>query len=317
MTFQFKPAIRNETSLLIGIAGASGSGKTYSALRLATGLAGGGKIAFIDTEAGRALHYADQFTFDHGELTAPFTPDRYTEAIQAADKAGAKVIVIDSMSHEYEGEGGILEWADQLGQSMKAPKNWIKPKSAHKKMVGKLLQCRAHLIFCLRAEDKIKITKDDRGKMVILQPEDMAPQERWIPICEKRFMYEMTVSMVLGVENPGVAIPVKIQEQHRFAFPQGQHVSEKTGEALANWARGGKPTGTDAGQSQAPDPGPPADPDTGEISFKDEARAAARKGTEYFKEFWAECTSSERDEMMTIQDELIKLRKEADAREHP
>lgn len=307
MTFQFKPAIREETSLLIGIAGASGSGKTYSALRLATGLAGDGSIAFIDTEAGRALHYADQFKFNYGELTAPFTPDRYAEAIQAADKAGHKVIVIDSMSHEWEGTGGILEWADQLGQNMKPPKNWMKPKRSHKAMVNALLQCRAHLIFCLRAEDKIKITKDDRGKMVIIQPDQIPPQDRWIPICEKRFMYEMTISMVLGVENPGVPIPVKIQQQHRFAFEQGQHVSEKTGQALAQWARGGASKGTVTEPSE-----PSNEPEQGPAIWE-EARAAARKGSEEFKWFWNECSPLEQKAIREIQEEIARIRDEADA----
>lgn len=238
MTFQFAPALRTETSLLIGIAGASGSGKTFSALRLATGLAGDGKIGFIDTEAGRALHYADKFKFDHGELKPPFTPERYTEAVQSYEEAGFKVIVIDSISHEHEGEGGLLEWAERLGETMKPPKNWIKPKTAHKRMVNKMLQSRAHLIFCMRAEDKIKITKDKDGKMVIIQADQIPPRDRWIPICEKRWMYEMTVSMVMTPDNPGVPIPIKIQDQHRFAFPQGQVVDEEAGRKLAEWAKG-------------------------------------------------------------------------------
>jgi hypothetical protein len=238
MTFQFAKALRTETSLLIAIAGASGSGKTFSALRLATGLAEGGKIAFIDTEAGRALHYADKFDFEHGQLKAPFTPMAYAAAIEAAEAEGFKVIVIDSMSHEHEGEGGIVEWADRLGKTMKPPKNWTEPKVAHKRMVNRMLQSRAHLIFCLRAEDKIKITKDENGKMVIIQPADIPVKERWIPICEKRFMYEMTVSMVMTPQTPGVPVPIKIQDQHRFAFPQGQVVDEEAGRRLGEWAKG-------------------------------------------------------------------------------
>lgn len=258
MTFQFKQALRTETSLLIGIAGPTGSGKTYSALRLATGLADGGKIGFIDTEAGRALHYADKFTFDHGELKPPFTPEAYTDAISAYEKAGYKVIVIDSLSHEWEGEGGLLEWADRLAETVKAPKNWTKPKMAHKRMVNKMLQSRAHLIFCLRAEDKIKITKDKDGKMVIIKAEDIAPRDRWIPICEKRFMYELTISMIMTADNPGVPIPIKIQKQHKFALPDGKEVSEDAGTQLSLWAQGktvpvANPAGmSDGGEKKSP-----------------------------------------------------------------
>jgi hypothetical protein len=251
MTFQFRTAVRTETSLLIGIAGASGSGKTFSGLRLATGLAGDGKIAVIDTEAGRALHYADRFKFEHGDLKPPFTPESYMEAIAAADAAGFRAIMIDSFSHEWEGEGGLLEihqqtleelaTDDRTGKvekwkldKMSAPA-WNKPKQRHKRLVNKLLQCRAHLIFCLRAEEKIRFEKikDDRGH----EKTAIVPAG-WIPITEKRFMFEMTTSMTMLPDQPGVPVPIKIQEQHRFAFPEGQRVDEGAGKRLAAWARG-------------------------------------------------------------------------------
>ena len=264
MSFTFKPAIRTETSLLIGIAGNTGSGKTYSALRLATGLAGDGKIAVIDTEAGRALHYADQFNFDHGEITAPFSPEAYTDAILNADAAGYRVIVVDSMSHEWEGEGGVKDMheanlLDKVEQAMKRHRGewgtfdrektadrlsvgaWGPPKQAHKRMMSKILQVRAHLIFCLRADEKLEIKKVKDGKYtktVIVQPADKPIKDRYVPICEKRFMYEMTVSMVMTLENQGVPIPIKIQDQHRFAFPDGKKVTEESGQLLAAWATG-------------------------------------------------------------------------------
>lgn len=244
MTFNFRPAVRDRVGLLIAIAGASGTGKTFSALRLATGLAGdGGRIAFIDTEAGRAKHYADQFAFDHGDLTPPFSPARYLEAITAADKAGYDVIVIDSMSHEYEGDGGIIDMAESAAASgVKTPKNWIKPKGEHKRLVSRLLQCRSHLVFCLRAQEKMRIDKGDNGKPVIIAADDLPVEERWQPICEKRFMYEMATSLVLTPAAPGVPIPVKIQDQHRAFFPAGRPISEEMGRALAEWARGGSPS---------------------------------------------------------------------------
>ena len=87
MTFTFRPAVRQATSVLVGLAGPSSSGKTYSALRLATGM--GGPIFMIDTESGRGLHYADQFDYQHATLEAPFRPAAYLEAIQASAAAGA------------------------------------------------------------------------------------------------------------------------------------------------------------------------------------------------------------------------------------
>ena len=88
MSFTFRPAVRENVGLLIGLAGGTGSGKTYTALRLAKGICGDKPFALIDTEAGRAKHYADQFKFDHGDLKPPFRPDAYTQAIMAADQAG-------------------------------------------------------------------------------------------------------------------------------------------------------------------------------------------------------------------------------------
>ncbi|MEK9751599.1 MAG: AAA family ATPase [Rhodospirillaceae bacterium] len=243
MTVSFRPAVREQTSLLIGIAGPSGSGKTMSALRLATGLAGGGKVAMIDTEAGRGLHYSGMFAFDHADLKPPFRPDAYVDAIKAADAAGYKVIIIDSTSHEWAGEGGILDWHEEEMQRMagddwkrrEAVKMaaWIKPKMGHKHMVQAILQVRASIIFCLRAEEKVAMVKDDKGKTQIV------PQG-FQPICAKDFMYEMTASMLLLPTAPGIPQPIKLQQQHAHAFPAGQPISEDTGRLLGEWANGGE-----------------------------------------------------------------------------
>src|SRR3989304_2014365 len=113
MSFEFRPAVREAVALLIGLIGPSGGGKTYTAMRLASGICGDKPFAVIDTEAGRAKHYADAFKFDHGDLKPPFRPNTYAEAIKAADEAGYPVIVVDSASHEHAGEGGLLDWHDE------------------------------------------------------------------------------------------------------------------------------------------------------------------------------------------------------------
>jgi len=111
-SFEDRVAIRERVPLLIGLGGPSGSGKTFSALRLATGMqrVTGGEIYFIDTEARRALHYAEQFNFRHVEFKAPFSPLDYLAAIEFCVKKAAGVVIVDSMSHEHEGPGGVLEW---------------------------------------------------------------------------------------------------------------------------------------------------------------------------------------------------------------
>jgi AAA domain len=248
MTFQFKPAIRESVGLIIGLAGPSGSGKTFSAMRLASGISNGKPFAVIDTEGGRAKHYADQFKFDHGDLMPPFRPQAYAEAIHAADAAGYPVIVVDSVSHLWAGEGGVLEWQEEELDRMAGDDwrkreacrmaSWIKPKMQHKAFVQRLLQLRAHLILCFRAEEKIEMVKDDNGKTRIVPKKSTTGLDGWMPVCEKSLPYELTVSFLLMPDNPGVPHPIKLQAQHRSMFPPGQPIDEEAGRRVAAWAAG-------------------------------------------------------------------------------
>lgn len=243
MTFSFRPAVREDVGLLIGLAGASGSGKTYTAMRLARGMAGDKPFCVIDTEAGRATHYADQFRFDHGDLKPPFTPAAYADAIQCADDAHYSVIVVDSCSHEHAGQGGILDMQeaefDRMGgrESVKMA-SWIKPKGEHRRMVARLLQVRAHLILCFRAEEKIEMVKVD-GKTEVRKKQTATGLDGWVPICEKTLPYELTASFLLMASKPGVPLPIKLQEQHRALFPLDVPITEESGKRLSEWARGG------------------------------------------------------------------------------
>jgi len=251
MSFTFRKATRENVGLIIGLIGASGSGKTYTAMRLASGICGDKPFAVIDTEAGRAKHYADQFNFDHGDLKPPFRPDAYAEAIMAADKAGYPVIVVDSCSHEWAGDGGILDWADDELTRMAGDDygkrervkmaSWIKPKMAHKAMIQKLLQVRAHLILCFRAEEKIEMVKNAQGKMEIVPKKSAIGLDGWMPVCEKNMPYELTASFLLMASHPGIPHPIKLQEQHRSLFPLDKPITEESGKRLAAWAAGGSP----------------------------------------------------------------------------
>ena len=256
MSFQFKRAIREQVGLIVGLAGGTGSGKTFSALRLATGMAGGKPWVVIDTEAGRAKHYAGgSFAFDHGDLAPPFRPQHYAEAIIAADEARYPVIVVDSMSHEWAGEGGILDWHEDELQRMAGDDwqkreackmaAWIKPKMDHKKMVQRLLQIRAHLILCFRAEEKVDMVRGDDGKMKIVPKVSRTGLDGWQPITEKSLPYELTASFLLTADAPGVPKPIKLQEQHRAFFPLDKPIDEEAGRKLAAWAAGGQVASSD------------------------------------------------------------------------
>lgn len=239
MSITFSPAKRERVNMILSLAGPSGSGKTYSAMLLAEGLAGpDGKVAFLDTEARRGLHYAGRFKFDHADMAPPFRPNRFEEAIEAAERAGYSVLVIDSFSHEYEGEGGIIEWAaEEESRGQKSPANWAKPKASHKHLMTRALQARLHLIFCLRADEKIKIERqyDERKgrEVTVVVPVGFQP------ICEKRFPYEMTASFTFDHTAPGVPIPTKLQDQHRPFFPIGTPITADSGAMLREWAEGG------------------------------------------------------------------------------
>lgn len=248
MTFSFRRAIRENVGLIVMLSGGTGSGKTFSAMRLASGIAGKKPFVVLDTEAGRALHYADQFTFDHGNLAPPFRPDAYSEAIAAADKAGYPVIVVDSVSHVWAGDGGVLDWQDDELERMAGDDYakrervkmaaWIKPKMAHKQMVQKLLQIRAHLILCARAEEKIEMVRKD-GRLEVVPKVTPTGKDGWVPVCEKNLPFEATASFLLLASQPGIPHPIKLQEQHKALFPANQPINEESGKRIAEWAAGG------------------------------------------------------------------------------
>lgn len=253
MPFEFRPAVRESIWTLLGLAGGTGSGKTWTGMRLATGLSGQKKFAVLDTENGRAKFYADYFKFDHENLYPPFTPDRYTEGIVAASKAGYEVILVDSASHEWAGDGGVLDMQEAELDRMagndygkrEACKmaSWIKPKMEHKAMVQKLLQVRAHVILCFRAEPHIEMAKEN-NKTVVRPKKGLTGLDGWFPVCEKSLPFEMTSYFLLTADAPGIPKPITLREPHRPFFPTGEQITEECGRKLAEWARGGVATST-------------------------------------------------------------------------
>jgi hypothetical protein len=253
VTFEFRPAVRENVPLLIGLAGGTGSGKTFSALRLARGIAKGEPFAIVDTENGRAKHYADLFPeMRHGEIKAPFRPDKYAEAITAG-ALQFPVVVVDSASHEWAGDGGCLDWHDELmgGDQKKNLSAWIEPKRHHKRLVTRLLQLPdTHVILCFRAEPKVEAIREN-GQTRIVPKASLTGLDGWLPISEKMLPYELTASFLLMADNPGVPKPIKLQEQLKSFFPLDQTISEDAGARLAAWAAGSNtgpqgPTADDA-----------------------------------------------------------------------
>lgn len=249
-TFTDSPAVRDKVPLLIGLAGPSGGGKTFSALRLATGIqrVTGGDVYGIDTESKRMCHYADKFKFRHVPFVAPFGALDYLAAIEHCHKKGAGVIVIDSMSHEHEGPGGCLEvhreeterlaklW--RVSESKAQLSAWSLPKGNRRRLLNSILQIPCNFIFCFRAKEKLKIV---RG-------EDPRPLG-FMPIAGEEFVFDMTVNGLLmpgagGVPtwNPqesGEKTMVKLPEQFRdLLLKHNGPLDERLGEEMAKWAAG-------------------------------------------------------------------------------
>jgi len=250
--FEARLAVRERVPLLIGLMGPSGGGKTFSALRLAVGIqrANGGSIFMVDTEARRGLHYADRFAFQHVPFTPPFSPADYLQAIEYCVKQGAGVVIVDSMSHEHEGPGGVLEMHAQEHERLGGSEGtkmlaWNKPKQQRRRLINSLLQMPCNFIFCFRAKDKVKLVpKKNRA------PGEEAVQKLgFMPIAGEEFVFEMTVNCLLmpnaggiptwGSEEVGEKMMIKLPEQFRkLLLSRTQPLDEDIGEAMARWAAG-------------------------------------------------------------------------------
>ncbi len=246
----FKPAKRVGSHVIITAYGESGCGKTLSLLRLGRGLVGPqGKLCMIDTETGRGMIYAAAIPggYDYAELTPPFTPERYIEAIGDAEAAGYDALILDSGSHEWEGLGGILEIADEgksnKGEPLSGLIKWAKPKARHKRYVQALLNSRMHLLISLRAKEKMRqLARGDvipEGKKV----GDIV-SDGYIPIQDKRFIFETTVQLFLPIyaDRGKLGVPKleKCPGDLTPAFPEGKQIDEETGRIIAEWVGGGE-----------------------------------------------------------------------------
>lgn len=201
MSFLSNPATRQGIIPLIGLFGKSNTGKTYSALHLMRGLVGpDGRIEVVDTENRRASINTGRVPggFNVIDFDAPFSPERYSEALDYAISLNPAGIIFDSTSHEWNGSGGYLEqkeaWVEErCGNDWKkrdklALAAAAKCKPAHNRFVQKLLRAPVPIILCFRGKDKVQMGKDDSGKTTIIQPEHSSP------IQDSGLIYEMLIA---------------------------------------------------------------------------------------------------------------------------
>lgn len=236
----FVKAERKQAKLKLGMAGPSGSGKTKSALRLATGF--GGKIAVIDTENKSASLYAPEFDFDVVDIEAPYTIPKYIHAIEGAIAEGYEFLIIDSVSHAWAAEGGVLEQKsaiDARGGNQFA--NWKKPKEAQAKLKAAILHSDIHIILNFRSKQTYETVEIDGKRKV----HKMGLE----PIQEPGFEYELSTLFNIGMDHKAEAS----KDRTGMFVDQVFQITEETGKALRDWLGKGKVTA-----APEPAPKPPA-----------------------------------------------------------
>lgn len=291
--FTISPGTRESLPLFIGLVGPSSSGKTRSALRLAVGMQSvvGGEIVFINTEGKRGTMDLDLFkkkdgspAIKHMAFDAPYASLDYLDAILQARASGAKTIVIDSLSHEHEQEGGMLDYQEQeltrmAGDDYRKRESmqmlaWGKPKAARRKLLTRgIMQTDVNIIACFRAKETSKPVKvDGKNKVVAMG---------FMPIAGDEFVFEMALSCLLlpgsqGVptwhpEHPGEKIAVKRPDHLADIVRDGEQLTEEVGARLARWAteRNERPAGKPREKSLA---------DIYALELQDMLKAASTEG---------------------------------------
>lgn len=244
----FRKAERRKARLRLGLVGPAGSGKTYGALLIAMGL--GGKIALIDTENGSGDLYAHLGDYDVCTLDAPYTVQKYLTAIEEAEQAGYSVLIIDSLSHAWAGEGGLLDQQGKIADSGRGNSYtaWRQVTPWHNKLVEAMLTSKCHIIATMRAKTEYVQEKNDKGKTEIRKV-GMAPVQR------DGMDYEFGVVFDLDVNHNATV------SKDRTTLFDGQifRPSRKTGEALRDWLESGTDSPVPAGQPTST-PNTPANP---------------------------------------------------------
>jgi hypothetical protein len=226
----FRKAERKKAKLRLALCGPAGSGKTYSALLIAQGL--GGKIAMIDTEHGSGELYAHLYDYDVAPLNPPFTPERYIQVIYEAERAGYDVLIIDSLSHAWSGEGGVLDMKDAATRASKSGNSfaaWREVTPEHNRLVETMLRTNLHLIVNMRTKTAWEVVEEDGKKRPVKV--GLAPLQR------EGLEYEFTVVLDLSVEGH-----IATATKDRTSLFDGKHFlpNQNTGEELLEWLEAGQ-----------------------------------------------------------------------------
>lgn len=231
---KFEKATRKKAKLRLALTGPSGSGKTYGALTIASGL--GGKIAVIDTERGSASLYSHLTEFDTLELDPPYTPERFIEAVKAAEAAGYNILVIDSLTHEWNGVGGCLELVDQIANAKFKGNTWsawsvVTPR--HRALQDAILRSQMHIIATMRSKTETAQTEEHGRKKVV----------KLGMKAEQRDGSEYEFTTVLDIVHEGhYAMPSK-DRTGLFSGDNPRKLTPDVGRELLAWLESGEAPG--------------------------------------------------------------------------
>lgn len=225
---QLRKATRQQVKLRLNISAPSGAGKTYSALRMAKGLCGNWeKVAVIDTENGSASLYSDLGDFNVIDLQPPYTPEKYTQALQTCVEAGMEVVIIDSTTHEWAcliEENELLAQSKYRGNTWSA---WSQTTPRHDRFIASILHSTVHVITCTRSKMETVMGDDKKVKKVGMKD---VQREGW--------EYELTISLNID-RDTHLAIPSK-DRTNLFEGKNPFLITEETGELIANWCNSGE-----------------------------------------------------------------------------
>ncbi|QKG44638.1 ATP-binding protein [Providencia rettgeri] len=229
---KFAKALRKKAKLRLALTGPSGSGKTYGALEIAKGL--GGKTAVIDTEKGSASLYSDRFNFDVLELDPPFTPERFIEAIGAAQEAGYDNLIIDSITHEWSGSGGCLELLDGLAKAKYRGNTWsawseITPR--HNAFLDAILRSDLHIIATMRSKTETAQVDKGNGKKGV---------DKLGMKSEQRDGVEYEFTTVLDLNHETHTAMASKDRTGLFSNAEITQLNELTGKKLMDWLNDGR-----------------------------------------------------------------------------
>lgn len=225
---KLQKAERHQVKLRIGLSGPSGFGKTYSSLLLAYGITGDwNKIAIIDTENRSASLYSHLGNFNVLSLDEPYSPERYLEAITLCEDSDIELIIVDSISHEWQGKGGILEIHEQLGGRFQ---DWARVTPRHNSFVDAIIQSKCHVITTSRRKVDYSLDKDGEGKTKVMK---LGTKE----ITREGFEYELTVNFELL--NDKHLLSASKDRTGLFSGKPEFIINSNTGKKLIEWCNQG------------------------------------------------------------------------------